>query len=379
MIYLDGNSLGLCTHEAEAAVLRTLAEWREWAIHGWTEGTHPWLFLAERTGAQLARLVGAGPESVVAMGSITVNLHQLLATLYEGEGKVLIEQGAFPTDRYAIQSQLQLRGLSASEALEAAAANEDEIEGAFATGRFSCAVLPSVVYTTGRLLDMERLTAAAYKHKIILLWDLAHSIGIVPHQLDAWGCDGAFWCGYKWLAAGPGSVGGLYLNPRHHNKTPGMQGWFGSRKDTLFANDETLQPADGAARLQLGTSHVLSLAPLEATAKALADYGIERLRAESLALTALLRNEAENADFIIATPREDSQRGGHIAIRHPKAAALCRALRRHEVIPDHRPPDLIRFAPHPLYTSEDDCRKTIALLAALACGEEFEDEPGLVP
>ena len=134
-----------------------------------------------------------------------------------------------------------------------------------------------------------------------------------------------------------------------------------------------------AARLQLGTSHVLSLAPLEATAKALADYGIERLRAESLALTALLRNEAENAGLIIATPREDSQRGGHIAIRHPQAAALCRALRRHEVIPDHRPPDLIRFAPHPLYTSEDDCRKTIALLAALACGEEFEDTPGLVP
>ena len=318
MIYLDGNSLGLCTHEAEAAVLRTLAEWRERAIHGWTEGTHPWLFLAERTGAQLARLVGAVPESVVAMGSITVNLHQLLATLYEGEGKVLIEQGAFPTDRYALQSHLMLRGMP--KALETVVADEDTIEAAFATGEFSCAVLPSVVYTTGRLLDMERLTAAAHKHKVILLWDLAHSIGIVPHQLDAWGCDAAFWCGYKWLAAGPGSVGGLYLNPRHHGKTPGMQGWFGSRKEALFANDETIQPADGAARLQLGTSHVLSLAPLEATAKALADYGIERLRQESLALTALLRAEAQRAGFIIATPYEDAQRGGS-ARRIAKAGA----------------------------------------------------------
>ncbi|WP_395095281.1 kynureninase [Armatimonas sp.] len=381
MIYLDGNSLGLCTHEAEAAVLRTLAEWRELAIHGWTEGTHPWLFLAERTGAQLARLIGAEARSVVAVGSITVNLHQLLATLYQKQekGKVLIEHGAFPTDRYAIQSQLRLCGLSASEALEAVVADEDTIEAAFATGKFSCAVLPSVVYTTGRLLDMPRLTSAAHRHGVVLLWDLAHSIGIVPHQLDAWGCDAAFWCGYKWLAAGPGSVGGLYLNPRHHDKTPGMQGWFGSRKDALFANDETLQPAEGAARLQLGTSHVLSLAPLEATAKALADYGIERLRQESLALTALLRAEAQRAGFIIATPYEDAQRGGHIAIRHPQAAALCRALRRYEVIPDHRPPDLIRFAPHPLYTSEDDCRKTIALLAALALGEEFDDESGLVP
>ncbi|WP_395143475.1 kynureninase [Armatimonas sp.] len=379
MIYLDGNSLGLCTEEAQKAVLRTLAEWRELAIHGWTEGTHPWLFLAERTGAQLARLIGAQAQSVVATGSITVNLHQLLATLYDGKGMVLIEQGAFPTDRYAIQSQLRLRGLSVGEVLEAVIADEESIEAAFATRKFSCAVLPSVVYTTGRLLDIPRLTSAALRNDVVLLWDLAHSIGIVPHQLDAWGCDAAFWCGYKWLAAGPGSVGGLYLNPRHHDKTPGIQGWFGSRKDALFTNDDTLQPADGAARLQLGTPHLLSLAPLEATAKVLAEYGIERLRAESLALTRLLSTEAENAGFVVVTPREDAQRGGHITIQHPKAAVLCRALRRHNVIPDHRPPDLIRFAPHPLYTSEDDCQKTIALLAALARGEEFDDGPALVP
>lgn len=377
MIYLDGNSLGLLTDEAEAAVLRTLAEWRELAIHGWTEGTHPWLFLAERTGAQLARLIGAEATSVVAMGSITVNLHQLLATLYDGTGKVLIEKAAFPTDRYAVQSHLAMRGVP--DALETIVPDEDTIEAAFTTGTFSCAVLPSVVYTTGRLLDLPRLTAAAHRHGVVLLWDLAHSIGMVPHQLDGWGCDAAFWCGYKWLAAGPGSIGGLYLNPRHHENTPGMQGWFGSRKEALFANDETLQPAEGAARLQLGTSHVLSLAPLEATAKALADYGIERLRQESLVLTRLLRAEAERAGFTVVTPREDSQRGGHIAIQHPKAAALCRALRRHDVIPDHRPPDLIRFAPHPLYTTQDDCRTSIALLESLVRFGELDEGTGLVP
>lgn len=377
MIYLDGNSLGLLTDQAEAAVLRTLAEWRELAIHGWTEGAHPWLFLAERTGAQLARLVGAEAASVIATGSITVNLHQLLATLYDGKGKVLIDSGAFPTDRYALQSHLQLRGVSG--ALEAVAPDEAAVEAAFATGEFSCAVLPSVVYTTGRLLDIERLTASARAHGVVLLWDLAHSIGMVPHQLDVWGCDGAFWCGYKWLAAGPGSVGGLYLNERHHEKTPGLQGWFGSRKEALFANDDTLQPADGAARLQLGTSHVLSLAPLEATARALADYGIERLRTESLALTSLLRDEAEKAGFTVVTPRDDSQRGGHITLAHPHAAALCRALRRHEVIPDHRPPDLIRFAPNPLYTTESDCKTAISLLAQLVAEGISEEEVGLVP
>lgn len=377
MIYLDGNSLGLLTDQAEAAVLRTLAEWRELAIHGWTEGTHPWLFLAERTGAQLARLVGAGAASVVATGSITVNLHQLLATLYDGKGKILIDSAAFPTDRYAVQSHLNLRGLKGK--LVTVEPDESKIVAAFATGEFSCAVLPSVVYTTGKLLDIPYLTQIAYEHGVILLWDLAHSIGIVPHQLDAWGCDAAFWCGYKWLAAGPGSVGGLYLNSLHHDKTPGLQGWFGSRKEALFSNDDTLQPADGAARLQLGTSHVLSLAPLEATAKALADYGIERLRTESLALTSLLRAEAEAAGFTVVTPRDDSQRGGHITIAHPNAAALCRGLRRHEIIPDHRPPDLIRFAPHPLYTSPEDCNKVIALLERLVKTEEQGEASGLIP
>ncbi len=377
MVYLDGNSLGLLTDKAEQAVLRTLSEWRELAIHGWTDGTHPWLFLAERTGAQLARLIGAEAKSVVAMGSITVNLHQLLATLYDGKGKVLVDAGAFPTDRYAIQSHLALRGLPS--ALEAIAPDEAAIEAAFSSGKFSCAVLPSVVYTTGRLLDIKQLTKSARQHRVVLLWDLAHSIGIVPHQLDAWGCDAAFWCGYKWLAAGPGSVGGLYLNPRHHEKTPGMQGWFGSRKDALFTGDDTLQPAEGAARLQLGTSHVLSLAPLEATAKALADYGITRLRQESLALTALLRSEAENAGFTIVTPREDPRRGGHIAIQHPQAAALCRALRQHQIIPDHRPPDLIRFAPHPLYTSESGCKVAITTLKMLTEQGTLETEASLIP
>lgn len=377
MIYLDGNSLGLLTDEAERAVLRTLAEWRALAIHGWTEGEHPWLFLAERTGAQLARLIGAEARSVVATGSITVNLHQLLATLYDGRGKILIDASAFPTDRYTVQSHLSLRGnVGAWVAVEP---EEAIIEAAFALGEFSCAVLPSVVYTTGRLLDIARLTASARRHGVLVLWDLAHSIGIVPHELDAWGCDAAFWCGYKWLAAGPGSVGGLYLNPRHHEKIPGLQGWFGSRKDALFANDSELQPADGAARLQLGTTHVLSLAPLEATAKTLADYGIERLRAESLAQTAQLRALAETAGFAVVTPRDDTQRGGHLTIRHPQAAALCTALRQQGIVPDHRPPDLIRFAPHPLYTTEADCHTAIATLQALAQHGALSQEPSLVP
>lgn len=356
-IYLDGNSLGPLSRDAEAAVQRTLAEWRALAIHGWTEGTHPWLFLAERVGAGLAPLVGAAPESVIATGSITVNLHQLVSTLYSGTGKLLCERGAFPSDRYALQSHGEVVLVEPDEAA---------LEAAFATKAIELAVLPSVLYTTGRLLDMPRLTASARENGVTLLWDLAHSIGIVPHQLDSWGCDGAFWCHYKWLSGGPGAVGGLYLNPRHHEKRPGLAGWFGSRKETLFANTLEQVPAEGAARLQIGTTHVLSLAPVEATVALVNEAGIENIRRESLWLTALLRRDAEKAGFEVVTPRLDSQRGGHIAVRHPDAAALCRALRAVGVIPDHRPPDLIRFAPNPLFNSSDDCTEAIRRLAELA-------------
>jgi len=379
MVYLDGNSLGPLSLDAEAAVVRTLAEWRTQAIYGWTDGTHPWLFLAERVAAQLALLVGAAPESVCATGSITVNLHQLLATLYDGKKKALCDTGAFPSDRYALQSHLRLRGLDPTEWLETAAPDEDTIEAAFATGKFSVAVLPSVVYTSGRLLDLPRLTAAARAHGVTVLWDLAHSIGIVPHALDDWGCDGAFWCNYKWLSGGPGAVGGLYLNPRHHDKRPGLAGWFGSQKATLFDNADAQTPADGAARLQLGTTHVLSLAPVEATAGLVNEAGIVALRRESLLLTAVLGRDADAAGFKLVTPRSGAQRGGHITIRHPHAAALCRALRREGIVPDHRPPDLIRLAPSPLFNTLDDCQRAIEVLAALAHSAPQDETGGLIP
>lgn len=370
MIYLDGNSLGPLSLDAEAAVLRTLAEWREGAIHGWTEGTHPWLFLAERVGAGLATLVGAEPASVIATGSITVNLHQLVATLYSGTGNLLCEQGAFPSDRYALQSHGPVALVEPEE---------DAIESALATGEVALAVLPSVLYTSGRLLDMPRLTASARTHGVTLLWDLAHSIGIVPHQLDTWGCDGAFWCNYKWLSGGPGAVGGIYLNPRHHEKRPGLAGWFGSRKDMLFANTPEQIPADGAARLQIGTTHVLSLAPVEAAVALVNEAGIENLRRESLALTTVLAAEAQRAGFTVVTPHADHQRGGHIALRHPEAAALCRALRQVSVVPDHRPPDLIRFAPNPLFNTVEECQEAIRLLVELADTPALASEGELVP
>ena len=223
VIYLDGNSLGPISVDAEAALLSAVESWKTRRIEGWTEGESPWLFLPENLGARLAPLIGTEPDEVVATGSTTVNLHQLLATLYDGRGNVLLDAGAFPTDRYALQSHLTLRGVDPKGALVYCPPDDDALDLALKSG-VTLAVLPSVVYTSGRLLDMARLTATAQAHGVTTLWDLSHSIGAVPHCLSEIGADGAFWCSYKWLSAGPGAVGGLYLNRRHHEKAPGTGG-----------------------------------------------------------------------------------------------------------------------------------------------------------
>jgi kynureninase len=380
VIYLDGNSLGPLSWDAKNSLERAVQSWETHRIEGWTEGGEPWLFLPEKLGARLAPLVGAKPEEVVATGSTTLNLHQLLATLYDGSGPILLDENAFPTDRYAIQSHLKLRGLDPERFLRLAPPDDDALEAAL-TG-VAMAVLPSVVYTSGRLLDLPRLTRAAHQSGAQILWDLSHSIGVVPHALSEIGVDGAFWCSYKWLSAGPGAVGGLYLNRKHFDLAPGIAGWFGSDKRAMFSGEHTLVPAPGAARLQTGTTHLFSLAPLAGALELFAELGIETIRARSLELTALLRKllEEQVPEIEIVTPREDSRRGGHLALRHPRAGALSRGLRAASVIGDHRPPDLLRLAPAALFTSPEDCREAVLRLrGVLDRGLEESGSEGLVP
>jgi kynureninase len=393
-IYLDGNSLGLLSRDAEAATLRTLAAWREYAVEGWTDGPEPWFTLAERLSVQVAPLVGASSESVVVTGSTTVNLHQLLATLYTPEGrrtKILADALAFPSDIYAIQSHLRLRGLDPETHLvyvpsrDGRTLDEAEIIAAL-TEEIAVAVLPAIVYTSGQLIDMPRVTAAARERDVLIGWDCSHSIGSVPHKLDEWDADFAFWCHYKYLNAGPGAVGGLYLNRRHFGRLPGLAGWWGSRKDRQFDMAHTFTPAEGAGALQIGTPHILSLAPLSGALELHHEAGIERLRAKSLALTAFLRRvvEAELSDYGVgvATPREDKRRGGHLALVHPEAAPLCKALRHAGVIPDFRPPDIVRLAPVALYTSFADCVEAVRRLKVILETDAHraqESERELVP
>ena len=392
-IYLDGNSLGLLGKRAEASLLRALNDWKERGIGGWLEAEPPWFTLAETLGGRVAALVGAGADEVIVAGSTTSNLHQILATFYqptEGRTKILADALSFPSDLYAIQSHLGVRGLSAGNDLvlvpseDGRILDEDRIIAAM-TADVALAVLPSVVYRSGQLLDMERLTREARAREIFLAWDCSHSVGAVPHRLGEWGSDCAFWCSYKYLNGGPGAVGGLFVARRHWGKPPGLAGWFGMRKDRQFDMGPIFEPAEGAGSLQVGTPHILSMASLIGALDVIEAAGIDAIRIKSLALTRFLRElaEAELSEFGVGcvTPREEDRRGGHIALTHPDAARVCRALLAEGVVPDHRPPDILRLAPVALYTSFADVSEAVARLRRIFLERTFErflNERGLV-
>ena len=386
-IYLDGNSLGPLSRRSEASTLRVLDAWKRQGIGGWLEGEPAWFTLAEEVGAAMCGLVGAEAAEVVAANSTTVNLHQLLATLYRPEGtrtKILADALSFPTDVYAIESHLRLRGLDPATHLSLVASDDGRTLSERAiieamTGEVALAVLPSVVYRSGQLLDMAALAAKGRARGVMVGFDCSHSVGVVPHQFDAWGVDFAFWCSYKYLNGGPGAVGALYLNRRHFGAAPGLAGWFGSRKDRQFAMVHHFEPAEGAGGLQIGTPSILGLAPLIGALEVVNEAGIDAIRAKSLALTAYLRELAETKlsrfGFVSVTPIEDDRRGGHLALAHPEAPRICRALIDVGVIPDHRPPDIVRIAPVPLYTRFEDCREAVDHLESIMHRRAYETYP----
>ncbi|AKG04878.1 kynureninase [Salimicrobium jeotgali] len=382
-IYMDGNSLGLMSVRAEKVVKEIMESWKKYGIDGWTEGEDPWFTLSERLGNRMAPLVGAFPEEVTVTGSTTSNLHQLTATFYRperGRTKILADALAFPTDIYALQSQLSLKGYDEShlvlaESTDGHTIDEDTIIQAM-TGDISLVILPSVLYRSGQVLDMEKLTAAAHERGITIGFDLSHSIGALPHRLSEWGVDFAFWCNYKYVNAGPGSVGGLYINREHFSETPGLTGWFGSDKNSQFDMEHTYVKAADSGAYQLGTPHVLSAAPLLGSLEMFEEAGMEALRGRSLKLTGYLMEQIDSRlsswDFVIANPREESRRGGHVYLEHPEAARITKALKAEGVIPDFRNPNGIRLAPTALYNTFEDCFQTVTKLKEIMEKEKYK-------
>lgn len=392
-IYLDGNSLGLLSKRAEKSLLALLDSWKELGIDGWTEGEQPWFYLPETLGERMSALVGAHPEEVIVSGSTTTNLHQLVATFYQPDGqrtKILADELAFPTDIYALQSQLMLKGYDPEQYLVKVTSEdghflkEEDIIQAM-TEEVALIILPSVLYRSGQILDMERLTQEAHKRGILIGFDLCHSIGALPHQLSSWGVDFAFWCNYKHLNGGPGAVGGLYVNTKHFGRFPGLAGWFGSRKDKQFDMEHELTPAPNAGAYQLGTPHLLSIAPLIGSLELFTEVGIEKIRSKSVELTSymlkLIDHELGEYGFTVRSPREDSQRGGHVFLEHREAARICKALKDNEIIPDFRAPNGIRLAPVALYNSFQDVWRAIQTLKRIMAEEQykkFENKRGVV-
>ncbi|MFC9596524.1 kynureninase [Peribacillus butanolivorans] len=393
MIYLDGNSLGLLSKRAEKSLMRSLEDWKRFGINGWTEGAEPWFYFSERLGELSAQLVGAAGDEVIMSGSTTANLHQLAATFFEpkaGRNKIMADELTFPSDIYALQSQLLLHGLDPATHLvqvksrDGKFLKEDDIIAAM-NEEIALIVLPTVLYRSGQILDIERLTKEAHARGIMIGFDGCHSIGAVPHWFDKWEVDFAFWCNYKHLNGGPGCVAGLYVNRKHFDKKPGLAGWFGSRKDKQFDMEHSFTQANSAGAFQIGTPHILSMAPLLGSLEMFAEVGIEQVRSKSLRLTKYLMDlidlELTDYGFNIGSPRDESKRGGHIILEHKEAARICRALKKEAIIPDYREPNMIRLAPVALYTSFQEVFETVQVLKKIMDGrlyENYENKRGII-
>ena len=383
-LYFDGNSLGLLSKEAENSLLRVLEEWKTLGINGWMDGNPPWFHQAEKLASRQAGLVGALPQEVIVHGSTTINQHLLMATFYHPTShryEILVDELNFPSDHYAVQSFLKLKGMDPERHLrivksrDGRTLEESDIIEAM-SDRTALVLLPSVLYRSGQLLDMAFLTASAHEQGSFIGFDMSHSAGAVPHHLHDHGVDFAFWCNYKYFNNGPGGSASLFVHEHHHGTGPGLAGWFGCNKERQFDMDLTFHPASDAGAWQLGTPHQLSMAPLEGSLAIVEEAGIENLRRKSLAMTdfmmRLIDEMLADDEFSIGTPRDAGRRGGHVALEHEEAFRINEALKDRGIIPDFRKPNIIRLAPTALYNSYEDIWHLVAALQDIMKNRVYE-------
>lgn len=385
-IYVDGNSLGLLCKDSEHSIHNVLDDWRTLAVEGWLRGKQPWFYFSEQIGAMCSRLVGAEPDEVILTGSTTVNIHQLVNTFYEPLGsrrKILADALDFPSDIYALKSILKLRGMNPNRDLILAPSMnsrflEEEDIVRLMGEEVALVFLPSVLYRSGQLLDLHHLTKEAHKRGILIGFDCCHSVGAVPHYFDNWDVDFALWCGYKYLNGGPGSTAFLYVNKKHFAREPALAGWFGYVKEKQFDMSLKFEHSENAGGWQISSPSIFSAAPLEGSLKVLLDAGIEAIRAKSLKMTKYLTFLIDDVlsrnpyNFSIGTPREEARRGGHVAVEHDEALRITEALRSRGVVPDFRPPNIIRIAPIPLYNTFHEIWQLVQHLKAIIDQKEYE-------
>ncbi len=378
-IYLDGNSLGRLPLATRARLAAFVDEWSERLVTGW----HDWIDAPRRVGDRLARdVLGARPGEVIVADSTTVNLYKLCAAALEaqlGSGRVLAtDRDNFPTDRYVLEGlchrhDLELR-LFETDPVEGP--TPESLEAALAAGDVALLVLSQVGYRSGALVDLPALAAVAARHGVPVVWDLSHSAGVVRVDLNTAGAELAVGCTYKYLNAGPGAPAFLYVARELQSRLRSpIWGWFGQREQ--FAMERPFEPRAGIERFLAGTPPILLLEAVDEGVALAAEAGIDEARAKSVALTELVVSLHDEVlaplGFSLGSPRDPRRRGSHVALRHPDALRICRALiERADVVPDFRPPDVVRLGLAPLSTRFVDAWDAVDRIRHLVESGEHE-------
>jgi len=390
-VYFCGNSLGLMPDSARRRVEVEMERWADLAVDGHFSGEPAWLGYHRQLEDVLMRLTGAGPGETVAMGALTLNLHLLMTSFYRPAGtrrRILIEQGAFPSDRYAVASQLRLHGLDPDVDLielepgadgliddqrvcETIAARADEL---------ALVLWPGVQYATGQRFDMHKICQAARDHGVPVGLDLAHAIGNVPLRLHDWGADFAAWCSYKYLNAGPGAVAGLFVHERHADFAgPRLAGWWGHDEQTRFLMGPDFEPIRGAEGWQVSGAPILNLAALAGALDIYREAGIDSLQDAETDLAVRIADIVHalpGKPLEIVTPLEPGRRGCQLSLRvragRVQGKSAFERLQAAGVVGDWREPDIIRVAPNPLYNSVEDVDRFGEMLARSLPASESE-------
>ncbi len=378
--YFTGNSLGLQPKSTKEYILEELDAWAEYGVEGHFLAKRPWFAYHENLTQKAANVVGALPIEVVVTHSLTTNLHLLMVSFYRPEKngkrtKILCEAKAFPSDQYALESQVKFHGLDLAEHLVEVAPREGEQlireEDILAKieelgDELALVMIGGVNYYTGQLFDMEKITKAGHAVGAIVGFDLAHAAGNINLKLHDWGVDFAAWCGYKYLNSSPGGVSGMFVHERHayNPELPRFAGWWGYDKETRFLMQPGFNPMKGAEGWQLSNAPVLGMAAHLASLDIFEEAGMERIGEKRDLMTAYMEfviddiseKNKERCTFELITPRDKTKRGAQLSIMAKgQGKALFDALSAEGVVADWREPNVIRIAPAPLYNSYEDC------------------------
>lgn len=382
-IYFCGNSLGLQPKQTAEAIEQELADWKNLGVEGHFHAQKPWMPYHEFLTDAMARVVGAKPSEVVVMNTVSVNLHLMMASFYRPKGtrnKIMIESDAFPSDKYAVASQVRYHGLDPADCLiellpregEHCLRNED-IEAKIVEEGESIALilLGNTNYYTGQLFDMKKISRLGHEQGCFVGFDCAHGAGNVPLELHDSGCDFAVWCNYKYLNSGPGGLGGAFVHERHHNQKdlPRLEGWWGHDKSTRFNMRHAFEPMPTVEAWQLSNPPILAMAAVWSSLQIFEEIGIHNLRKKAINLTGyleyLLKSLGEDIIRVI-TPSNLEERGSQLSIQVIDGnKTIFDKLHEQGVIADWREPDVIRVAPVPLYNSFMDVYKFYETLKAI--------------